>query len=115
MYMELCISLRKYLHCVTQVKMKQVPARIHHFFTYNNYDSKDINVLQKLFDEYCYMYAFQEELGEGGTPHLQGVISCNKPTRTSFVGNKKIHWETVLDVKSAYIYCTKPESRNGGI
>lgn len=96
-------------------KLKQVPARIHHFFTYNNYDSKDINVLTKLFDVYCYMYAFQEELGEGGTPHLQGIISCHKPTRSTVFGNKKIHWEFVGDVKASYVYCTKSDTRNGGV
>lgn len=94
---------------------KQVPARIHHCFTFNNYDSNDIIILQKLFDEYCYMYCFQEETGESGTPHLQGVISCKKPTRDTVFGEKKIHWEKTINVKSSYIYCSKVETRTGSI
>lgn len=96
-------------------KQSQVPARIHHFFTYNNYDSKDIYVLEKLFNQYCYMYAFQEETGESGTKHLQGIISCKKPTRDTVFGNKKIHWEKPRNVKEAYIYCTKRETRTGDV
>lgn len=95
------------------VNKKQVPARIHHFFTLNNYNSSDINMLTKLFNEYCYMYAFQEEIGQSGTPHLQGVISCKKPTRDTVFCNKKIHWEKPGNVKECYIYCTKKESRSG--
>lgn len=96
-------------------KKKQVPSRIHHFFTLNNYDSSDISILMKLFDEYCYMYAFQEETGENGTPHLQGIISCKKKCRDTVFGNKKIHWEKPNDVKASYIYCTKEETRSGNV
>lgn len=96
-------------------KKPQIPSRIHHFFTYNNYDSTDINILLKLFDEYCYMYAFQEETGENGTPHLQGIISCKKRQRDTIFGNKKIHWEKPADVKASYIYCTKEETRSGKV
>lgn len=96
-------------------KQKQVPARIHHFFTYNNYDSKDILYLQKMFNEYCYMYAFQEEKGKDGTVHLQGVISCKKATRDTVFGINKIHWEKPRNVKESYIYCTKSETRNGDV
>lgn len=95
--------------------MKQAPQRIHHFFTLNNYNSCDIYILEKLFNEYCYMYAFQEETGENGTPHLQGIISCKKATRDTVFGNKKIHWEKPRNVKESYAYCTKTETRTGDV
>ena len=47
-------------------KKKQIPQRIHHFFTYNNYDRSIIPVLIEAFNHLCYMYAFQEETGEQG-------------------------------------------------
>lgn len=95
----------------------QVSKRVHHFFTFNNYDrSEDINMLKLIFEEYCYMYAFQEEKGENGTPHLQGVISCHKKMRdTEFGLPKKIHWERVINITKSYIYCTKKETRVGDV
>lgn len=95
------------------VKKRQVPARRHHFFTYNNYSSSDINILREVFNEKCYMYVFQEEMGKSGTPHLQGVCSCKAPIRDTAFGFKKIHWEKVIDVKHAYKYCSMIYEEDG--
>lgn len=92
---------------------KQIPARIHHFFTFNGYDSKDISILKKMFDETCYMYVFQEETGDTGNKHLQGVISCKKPTRDTAFGYKCIHWEKPRNIKECYGYCSDPKKRTG--
>ena len=88
----------------------------HFCFTFNNYDRDEITILQKVFDTLCFMYAFQEETGEQGTPHLQGVISLHKRARYSEFGlSKKIHWECTKDVKASYLYCTKTQSRTGQV
>ena len=94
----------------------------HLCFTFNNYDRDEIIILQKVFSELCFMYAFQEETGPGteecpnGTPHLQGVISLHKRARWSEFGlSKKIHWEKTIDVKASYLYCTKISTRTGEI
>lgn len=93
---------------------KQAPARVHHFFTFNNYDSADIYILEKCLGEICYMFCFQEECVE--TPHLQGVISLKKRGRwTEFGLPRKIHWEAVRDVTASYRYCSDFEKRTGGI
>lgn len=95
---------------------KQSNARVHHFFTFNNYSAEHLYILCQVFDEICYMYAFQEETGLGGTKHLQGVISLKKKSRwTEFGLPKEIHWEKVRDVKDAYLYCTKKETRTGDV
>ena len=60
------------------IKRSKFLKRIHHFFTYNNYDRSIIPVLIEAFNHLCYMYAFQEETGEQGTPHLQGIISLKR-------------------------------------
>lgn len=100
----------------SQEKKKQSNAKIHHFFTFNNYSAEHIYIFQQVFDELCYMYAFQEETGENGTKHLQGIISLKKKMRwTEFGLPKGIHWEKPRDVKDSYLYCTKEKSRTGGV
>jgi len=48
-------------------------------FTINNYDAEDEQALRDLEDE-CDYLVFGREVGEGGTPHLQGYVrfSTNK-------------------------------------
>lgn len=97
-------------------KKVQVNARVHWFFTFNNYDSEDITILLKVFNELCYMYAFQEETGENGTKHLQGIISLKRRARWSEFGlQREIHWEKPNNVKDCYIYCTKEKTRTGNV
>lgn len=100
----------------TTDKKKQVSPRVHHFFTYNNYDSSIVPILETTFKHFCYMYCFQEETGADGTRHLQGVISCKKKMRdTEFGLPKQIHWEKPINVKDCYLYCSKKETRTGGV
>lgn len=93
----------------------QVAARLHHFFTYNNYDSTIVPTICTTFKKFgCVKYAFQEERGECGTPHLQGIVSFKRRIRdTALKLPKEIHWEKPRDVDVCYEYCTKPETRCG--
>ncbi len=94
----------------------QPPQLKHHFFTFNNYVRDDILILIKLFDEICYMYCFQEEKGDSGTEHLQGVISLHRRMRrTEFGLSKKIHFEKVRDLTQSYNYCSDIKKRSGDI
>ena len=95
----------------------QPPQLKHHFFTFNNYNRDDIYMFCKLFDEICYMYCFQEEIGEkNNTPHLQGIISLHKRMRrTEFGLPKQIHWESVKHITKAYAYCSDIKKRRGDI
>lgn len=95
---------------------KQISGRKNHFFTFNNYNSSNIEELLQVFNKYCKLYVFQEETGESGTRHLQGVISChNKMRDTEFKLPKEIHWESVIDLDSACKYCCKEETRTGKV
>lgn len=95
---------------------KQSTQKIHHFFTYNNYNREEITILKKVFDEICYMFCFQEEKSETGTPHLQGILSLKKKMRYSEFGlPKQIHWEKVINVNSSYKYCSDIKKRHGNI
>jgi len=95
---------------------KQPIQCINWCFTWNNYQKEDIETLETFFKHLCYKYCFQEETGEKGTPHLQGVISLKKRGRwTEFGLPKTIHWEKCKHVTKAYIYCSKEESRTGKV
>lgn len=85
------------------------------FFTFNNYTLEEAEQLAEIFKSECKWYIFQEEIGEQGTPHLQGTISLVKRQRlTSLkVFNIKIHWKPTKCVKASIEYCTKEKTRNG--
>lgn len=77
-------------------------------FTVNNYDEAEYQALLGTECQYCII---GKEVGENGTPHLQGFIQFNKPGKT-LVGCKKIngraHWEaTKGNVEQNYEYCSK--------
>lgn len=95
---------------------KQPLQYMHWCFTWNNYKHADIETLETLFKHLCHKYCFQEETGENGTPHLQGVISLKKRARWSEFGLPNvIHWEKVQKLTEAYLYCSKTETRTGNI
>lgn len=86
------------------------------FFTYNNYNKQDIKILETCLQLICEEYIFQEEMGEQGTPHLQGVIFLKKKMRwTEFGLPTSIHWEPVKNPIKAKAYCEKEDTRNGDV
>lgn len=103
--------------CNTKIKSLSQPNQLKYwFFTFNNYSKADIQILEQRFREICNMYVFQEEKGENGTEHLQGVIYLKKAMRwTEFDLSKKIHWEACKNFSKAVTYCSKKETRNGEV
>ncbi len=98
----------------SQKLTKQAPCRKNHFFTYNNYIVAEIEDLVKTLKQFAYKGKIQTEVGESGTPHLQGMVWCNKPHRdTEFKLSKKINWRTLKDVDNKANYCGKDESHDG--
>lgn len=90
---------------------RQISPAVHWCFTYNNYDETSIkDLLDKLSSS---KYVFQEEIGEQGTPHLQGYVAFNKKVRAKqYVGIDKIHWEKKKGtIKDCIRYCSKSETR----
>lgn len=85
------------------------------FFTFNNYEKNDLEKLLNFCKCECIDWNFQEETGENGTPHLQGVIEfANARTFDSLKNKfKAIHWEKAKNKKAAIQYCLKEETRTG--
>lgn len=78
------------------------------FFTFNNYQEADIQILNDKFMEICDKFIFEPEIGESGTPHLQGAIFLKKAMRwTEFGLSDKIHWEKIKNDNQAIEYCQK--------
>lgn len=82
-------------------------------FTINNYTKDDIKNLQTFKCEYL----FQEETGEKGTPHLQGMLYYKNAV--SFKSIKKLlptaHIEKMKSKIASIKYCSKEETRTGEI
>lgn len=93
---------------------KQAPSRKNHFFTYNNYDPTIVPHLVETLKRFAYKGKIQSEVGENGTPHLQGMIWCHEKHRdTEFKLPKQIHWKTLKDVDNIRDYCGKNETHDG--
>lgn len=96
-------------------KVKSTTSRVRSmnwFLTLNNPTKGDLVRIK----EACPRYAIQYEKGEEGTKHLQGVLAF--PSDKSFNQMKaisdKAHWEPARNLKQAWDYCTKEETRIAG-
>lgn len=80
-------------------------------FTLNNYTSEEMAVMADLFRGINCEWIIGKEVGEQGTPHLQGFVYFNAKGGTrpmEKVKNKRIHWEKCKGTKEQnIIYCKK--------
>ncbi len=96
-------------------KRRKVDLRSRNWFlTWNNYDDDSIGVLLGLagLSRYC----VQEEVGEDGTPHLQGVMVFKTNVLGSTLNNacgKRCWWSKCRNLQAAKAYCSKVETRVG--
>ncbi len=80
--------------------------------TWNNHDENSIKVLLSISG--LVRWCIQEETGEEGTPHLQGLLSFKSAKKWSTLRNHaKIYWKKCKNVMAAKNYCSKKESRTG--
>ena len=81
-------------------------------FTLNNYTEEEI---KSLAQQNCYL--FQEETGENGTPHLQGMLCFPNPMSLSSMKriNGRAHWEPCKNKIASIQYCSKESTRSGKI
>lgn len=94
---------------------KQVSPAKKWCFTFNNYNEKDYQILNEYFsskNDNILIYIIGKEVGEKGTPHLQGYISGKNKFRPSELKlNPKIHWEKCKGSEKQNLdYCMKEGS-----
>lgn len=76
-------------------------------FTINNWDISDTKTLQKLGAEVNYL-VYGEEVGDEGTPHLQGYVEFKIRKTLKYVRDRiPGHIEIARNVKAAKEYCKK--------
>lgn len=89
----------------TPEKKKQIAPSKNWCFTWNNYPENwkpyfSSNKIDK--------YVIGREVGELGTPHLQGYICFKSKVRPlSVIKDKTIHWEKTRKVQESIKYCMK--------
>ena len=92
------------------------PAK-HWCFTYNNHTLEIISSICSICSKYCDKYVFQEEIGEQGTPHLQGYLCFRKKRRPfSVFKDRNFHWEITRSPPASISYCSdRAKRKDGGI
>jgi len=87
---------------------KQISPSKKWCFTLNNYTEDDISSIKSIVPK-CNVIIVGKEVGEQGTPHLQGYIEFIFKIRPlSLKLNKGIHWEKTKGTKEQNIeYCSK--------
>jgi hypothetical protein len=78
-------------------------------FTLNNWHKDEFDNISSIVPEFCDFAIIGSEVGESGTPHLQGFIEFKVKKRPKSVfDNNRIHWEKAKGNRAQNIeYCSK--------
>ncbi len=90
-------------------KRKKISAAKRWSFTFNNYSDSDYCYMCAMCAKFCRYAIIAKEVGDSGTPHLQGYLEFKERRRPKSVFNEpKIHWELSKGSKADNItYCSK--------
>ena len=89
---------------------KQISPKIRWCFTLNNFTKEEHSSILNVFRENAKKWILGDEIGEKGTPHIQGYVEFKKKVRplSLFPNMKRIHWEGARGSPSEnYDYCSK--------
>ena len=93
---------------------KQIPPSKKWVFTCNNYTECILDQIVPKFRRFCECAFFSKEVGESGTPHLQGYMELKKKSRPLsadlFKDMPSFHWEKAKGSRQQNLeYCTKSD------
>lgn len=99
----------------TQPPRNRSVQRVCWCFTHNGYDPERLDTFADTLKTICTWYVFQEETGESGNKHLQGVLYLKKRARIEELKqiDPKIHWEATRSIGSSQAYCSATQKRTG--
>lgn len=88
---------------------KQISPAKRWCFTLNNWTDEEYSSIVPIIQENCDVAIIGSEVGESGTPHLQGYLEFKAKKRPlNLFSIKRIHWEKSKGTKSQNIdYCSK--------
>lgn len=92
---------------------KQISPAKRWCFTLNNYNDQDLESFRSIVPIFCDKCIIGKEVGESGTPHLQGYIEfkTKKRPKSVFGFNNTIHWEKARGTPLENLkYCSKDEN-----
>ena len=90
---------------------KQISPAIRWCFTLNNWTDDEYSSIVPIFDATCKVVVIGSEVGDGGTPHLQGYCEFKSKRRPKTLMCDRIHWEKAKGNKLQNItYCSKEGS-----
>lgn len=99
----------------TKSTPKRMNGWLHCCFTWNNYPDNWEDMLCGSMAPIIKRAVMQEEIGENGTPHIQGYCEFLKKERPiEKIGIKDIHWEKTKNVDASIAYCQKEDTRKPG-
>lgn len=92
-----------------EITKKQVSPCKKWVFTLNNYTKEEEDLFRSIVPEISSLYHIGYEVGQSGTPHLQGFIVFKSKCRpSSHKLSNRIHWEKMKGTTQQSIdYCTK--------
>lgn len=90
-------------------KTPQISPSKRWIFTLNNHTKDEVDLIVPIFENKCCLFVIGNEVGELGTPHLQGYCEFNTKVRPkSVVVNDRLHWEKARGNRDSNItYCSK--------
>lgn len=102
--------------CNTEVRGPSPNSRARCWFgTLNNYTEEEFNYLEEWLKIDAIDYAFQEEIGENGTPHIQFCMKFKNARYFNSMKKKlpKAHFEVCKNWAASRSYCLKDDTHNG--
>jgi len=97
--------------------VKQISPALRWCFTLNNYTAEDVSSIVPIIQAHATKWVVGFEVGESGTPHLQGFIrfKTKKRPMTIFSSFRGIHWEKCKGTDQQNLeYCSKDDDFQSG-
>jgi len=87
----------------------RISCSIRWIMVLNNYTEDEIINIGSICSKYCKYATIEKEIGDNGTPHLQGYFELKTKARPSSIfNNKRIHFEKAKGTREQNdIYCSK--------
>jgi len=93
---------------IVKEKIKQISPACCWCFTFNNYTEEIVLKFQEIMKINCKLGFFNKEVGESGTPHLQGYIELKNKGRPLNIFPVGCHWKKAKgNLDQNFKYCSK--------